>query len=265
VRYTVPGDHGWLELPNFSEKPAEQQVYLCAYLPDELSVLGARGPWTNETGWPWYEYLTRRSPQLPSDEALVARIVEGLNVPNPFRDFATDGTKYTFSTLRPAAPPDGTLRLVAIDYRVFNGLVFLLVVAVGLAVIRRPLSHKVNALAALFTALVIIGVFLPTLSRQLLGGALLSALLVVLAAFVVMYAASGWRQVTISWAAWRERAAASPAPTPSPAPAAPVTATPVDAAAASPFGTPESPPPSSSDAGAKPAADEPQQGGPSHA
>ena len=57
LRYTVAGDHRRLDFPVFPEsegqgKAAVQKVYMCVFLPDELTLLGSRGPWTSEQkGW----------------------------------------------------------------------------------------------------------------------------------------------------------------------------------------------------------------------
>jgi hypothetical protein len=236
LRYTVPGDHARLDLPEFPEDPAVQKVFLCAYLPRELKLLGARGPWTDESGWPWFEHFVGESPSQQTDEQLVAWVLEGLEAPNPFKDFATDGRRYTFSTLRPAPAPGGSLRLVAWHRWLFNALVFVLVVAVAVGVLRRPLSHKFAALVLLVMVLVLAGVFAPTFSQQLLGGALLSAVLVVLALWLAWYAVTLWRPVAAAVAAWSRRKPAEPTSTAAPAaPAESAAPAPADTGGASPF------------------------------
>ena len=237
VRYTVAGDYSRLDLPHFPEEPAVQKVYLCAYLPRELTFLGSLGPWTDETGWPWFEYLSGTAPRAPSDEELVKQVIGTLEVPNPFKDFASDGRLQTFSTLRPAPPPEGSLRLLAVQHWFFSGLVFVLVAAVGVAVVRRPLSHKLNALVALLATLVVLGVFLPTLAHQLLGGALLSAVLVVLATWTGLYLLTAWRQLAtvLTWPR-------NPTPAP-PVVTSPVMNPPADSGGTSPFVPQEQPVP----------------------
>ena len=48
LRYTVPGNPSSLQLPEFQDDPAVQQVYLAVWLPEEWKLLGIGGPWTNE-------------------------------------------------------------------------------------------------------------------------------------------------------------------------------------------------------------------------
>jgi hypothetical protein len=196
VRYTAPGSYRRLDLPEFPSDPAVQKVYLCAYVPQERKVIGSRGPWTDEMAWRWYEMLGGLPRSLQTDDQLVAWVIEGLGVPNPFGDFTTDGRLHTFSTLQPAPPPDGSLRLVAVHENALNVVVFLAVILVGLLVLRRPLPQKLAVVALLVVLLLIAGVFAPILARQVLGGALLSAVLVVVAAWLVWHAAQGYSALT---------------------------------------------------------------------
>ena len=51
LRYTTPGSAKNIELPHFPNDPAIQKVYLAAYLPKELTLLGSQGPWADELTW----------------------------------------------------------------------------------------------------------------------------------------------------------------------------------------------------------------------
>ena len=207
LRYSVPGTRDRLELPRFTSadtdtQPAVQKVYLCAYLPRELKLLGSRGPWTDEMDYRWYEpQPTARQ----SDRQLVSWVTEGLNVPDPFSNFATDGRLYLFSTIQPA--PDSSLRLVAIHKNLLSGIVFAVVLLGGLLLIRQPLTQKFAAVALLITLLLLAGVFLPLLARQVLDGALLTAVLIVLVVWSVWYLV---RLSRVSSAWWTRRLAALP-------------------------------------------------------
>jgi len=194
LRYTMPGDHRRLDLPEFPSQPAVQKVYLCAYIPRELALLRSDGPWTDEMEWRWYEALNTRPFPHRDDKQLIAWVIDGLNVPNPAEDFVTDGRLYSFSTLQPAPPPDGSLRLVAVDETKFHASVFA-VVALLLLLTPRPLSNKLAAVALLVVLLLAAGVFLPTLSRQIMDGALLSAILMVLAVWFVWHVWRIWPHV----------------------------------------------------------------------
>ena len=51
LRYTVQGDGSRLDLPNFPQEPAVVKAYLCVYLPETRTLLGVRGPWSEEFPW----------------------------------------------------------------------------------------------------------------------------------------------------------------------------------------------------------------------
>lgn len=192
VRYTTPGDQTRLDLPEFPSSPAVQKVYLCAYVPQELAVFGSRGPWTDEMSWRWYELFTQSPRPRQSDNQLVAWVIEDLNVPSPMEDFATDGQPFTFSTLQPAPPPNGSLSLATVRRNVLNGLIFVPILIIGLLVLRRSVPQKLAVVMLVVALLLIVGLFAPILARQLTGGALLSGLLVVAAAWLVWHAAQAW-------------------------------------------------------------------------
>jgi hypothetical protein len=201
VRYTTPGDQRRLDLPEFPSKPAVQKVYLCAYVPQELAVLGSRGPWTDEMSWRWFEVLSDLPHPQKSDAELVAWLIKGLSVTDPTQDFATDGRLYTFSTLQPAPPPDGSARLLTVNRNVLNVLIVIPVLIIGLLVTRRPVPQKLAVVMLLVVLLLIAGLFTPTFSRQLLGGALLTAVLIVLAVWVIWHAARAWSALKAAYAA----------------------------------------------------------------
>lgn len=204
LRFTTPGNHRRLDLPSFPDEPAAQKVYLCAYLPQERALLASHGPWTSEMSSRWYEY-GQAAPSSMSDREIVNWVVEGTSAANPYEDFATDGRLHTFSTLRPAPPPDGSLRLVAAKQNWLNGSIFGLIFVVGLTFVRRPVGQKLAVVTATISGLVLIGVFLPTLSRQVIGGAFWSAIAVVVAGWLVWYAAKVPGAVQ-TW--WSQRVAA---------------------------------------------------------
>jgi hypothetical protein len=112
---------------------------------------------------------------------------------------------------------------------VLGGIVFVIVLLGGVAVIRRPLSQKLAAVALLITLLLLAGVFAPLFARQVLDGALLTAVLIVLVLWSVWYAVRLSRGVSDWWT--RRLAARSAATTGAPPPPVPATA-----AAQSPFG-----------------------------
>jgi hypothetical protein len=200
LRYTVPGDRYRLDLPYFPNNPAIQKVYVCAYLPEEQRLLGSRGPWTDESSRPWYESLVPGGASSRDDRELIDWVIEGTGAGSPFEDFPTDGRLHVFSTLQPEDPPEGSLQLSVFGSRSFNVIVFAIVLLGGLLVLPARLPYKLAMLGGLISVMLILGVFAPTLSRQLLGGALLTAVLVVAAIWGIWYAFRTWRWLQrMSW------------------------------------------------------------------
>jgi hypothetical protein len=125
-------------------------------------------------------------------------VLEGVSISgDPRQSFQTDGQMYLFSTLRPIKPADGgSLRLATLDEDWLNALVFLVIVAAGLAIIRLPLSRKLGALALLVALVVLAGVFWPIFSKQVLDGVFASALFLVFVAWLayhIMIAPPQWK------------------------------------------------------------------------
>ena len=226
LRYTATGDHRRLDFPVFpaqppvQSEPAMQKVNLLVYLPDELRLLGALGPWSNEQS-NWWQHL-HGVPAGQDAQVLVGWATEGVVLQNnPADSFPTDGRVYLFTTLRPVAPPAGSLRLVAWDSRVLNMALFGGLALLGLLFHSRAMGTKLIVLALLVTALVLTGVFAPTFAMQILDFTLVAGLGLVLLLWLVA-AARSWKP-----------ARTPPPPTP---PAAPPAAEPAPAPAAeSPF------------------------------
>ncbi len=191
LRYTVPGDQRQLDMPTFpgqeglQTEPAMQKVELSVYLPNEMALLDANGPWTNQQG-DWYSKLNRLPDHQTGDEHLLAWVTEGVSMNSQHATtFAVDGRLYSFTTLRPAPPPNGSLRLVAWDARALNLLVFSSLALVGLVFVRRSANSKLTVMAIILVGVVIVGVFAPTFAMQLIDGYLLLAIVLVLVAWVV--------------------------------------------------------------------------------
>jgi hypothetical protein len=197
LRYTVPGDHQRLDFPVFpaqppiQSEPAMQKVHLLVYLPEEMALLASDGPWNNEAAY-WYERLNGL-PVAQDARQRIDWVTEGIALQtNPTDSFPTDGRMYEFTTLRPVPPPDGSLRLVAWNQRWLNFALFGGLAVIGLVFLRQPLSRKLGAVAVIVTAIVLVGVFAPTLSLQLLDPVLLIALALVVFLWLVA-AARMWQ------------------------------------------------------------------------
>jgi hypothetical protein len=188
LRYTVPGSHSRLDFPTFPDDPAIQQVHLQVYLPSELALLGKRGPWTEDYTWRWRTFFSLAPVPQMDDRTLISQLMEGIDVTgDPASSFPTGGTLYSYSTLRPAAPPDGSLRLVAFDEQWLTFFVVASIAILGLVLVRQTLSQQLFAMALLIAALVLCGVFLHTFSLQIIDAALMLSIFVVVLLWLTLH------------------------------------------------------------------------------
>jgi hypothetical protein len=186
LRYITDSSQARLDFPEFPDEPAIQKVYLAVYLPDELALVGWHGPWSDELTWYWDHWLNTVPLARRGSDELLSWVTEGISVTDS-PAFQTDGTLYVFSTLRPPAPPTGSLRLRAFSERWLDFLIFAAVIAVGVALLGQNISRQFSALAVLLITLVLCGVFLPTFARQVIDGKLLFAVVIVLAIWATRY------------------------------------------------------------------------------
>jgi hypothetical protein len=188
LRYTVEGGGLALECPSFpEEQPAVQQVFLSVYLPNEWNYLGSRGTWTDE--FVWTREGTGYQPRARfSDDERIAWVRDGCPAEaTPDQNFATAGRHIGFSTLRPAGPPEGTVRLTAFSSLWFSILSFGLVVAAGVVLMFTRAALRLLAIGAAIVAVVLSAVFMPTFSHQVAGGITVAAGLVVLVLWSLWY------------------------------------------------------------------------------
>ena len=190
LRYTLEGDGSRIDPPVFPQEPAVVKEYLCVYLPEEQRLLNAWGPWTEEFRWRCDDWLRWRPEPVRSPNSLVDWVQGDLTPGNPANDFAADGEPYLFLTLRPAPPPEGSLRLKTIDGDWLSGLVFIATVLLGLLLLPARLPARALAIGAAVIALVLAGVFLPIFSMQIINGVLLSAIFVVAVMWTAVAVAS---------------------------------------------------------------------------
>ncbi|HEX4148808.1 MAG TPA: hypothetical protein VHY20_07465, partial [Pirellulales bacterium] len=188
LRYTLPAAGSRFELPEFRDEPAAQKVYLGVYLPAELAVIRAGGPWTEEIDWrlerdDWRYNLGLGLVPRPklSDRQLVDWVTESVPLARtPFDSFPTDGRLYVFSALRPAAAPAGTLRLATVPRFPLNAAVLIGLITVGAAMLMRPPRARFWMFGLLLIGLLALAVFAPLLGFQLINGALATGLAVLL-------------------------------------------------------------------------------------
>ncbi|MBL8829153.1 MAG: hypothetical protein JNM18_19375 [Planctomycetaceae bacterium] len=199
LRYSLKDVGPTFELPTFPEEPAIQQVYLSLYLPHEWAVVGFRGPWHDENVWRWHNQVAdsqRRWGQVPmprrDDTNLANWLREGLpNGAAPSRSFAADGQMYLFSTLRPAN--DATLSLRMIDASALKLATCLLVLVGGVILLRGAWGTRVVGLAALIAGLIVLAVFMPLLSHEIVSEAFIGAIALVLLLWFVRAVYQGWQ------------------------------------------------------------------------
>lgn len=181
-RYTVPGTETSLELPEFPDDPAVQQVYLAAYLPAERKLLGVRGPWSEEDTVAFGSEV--RSPSR-NDDQLLRWVNEGVNC--DIGPFSTEASRYLYSALRPEAGSAGALRLVAMHRYVLWTLTVLVVAGVGLVLSTQKLAVRLWWLAALVVAAVLSALFAPTFANVVLDDVFYWSLALVLFVWFVQY------------------------------------------------------------------------------
>jgi hypothetical protein len=188
LRYTLANIGSRFELPEFRDEPAAQKVYLGIYLPAELAVVRADGPWTEEIDWKlerddWRYNLGLGLVPRPkiSDRQLVDWVTDsGSLARSPFESFPTDGRLYVFSSLRPAAAPAGTLHLATVPRFPLNAAVLIGLITIGGAMVMRPPGARWWAVGLLLIGLLALAVLMPLLGFQLINGAMATGLGVLL-------------------------------------------------------------------------------------
>lgn len=191
LRYSMPGDAAELPMVRFPvdsdiqpEAPAVQKVYAAVYLPEESKLLARYGQWTDEYTWQRHNLRMVPQPKLSPQQLL-----DWASEPIEVADFPVDGALYLFSAVDPAAPPDGTLRLVTVDYRLFDGFVLVVTILLGLLLLPFGLRVRVAVVAALVIAWIVCAVFAQTLAGQIAGNGLAGGVGVV----IVLWGVQGLR------------------------------------------------------------------------
>lgn len=170
LRYSVAGEPSRLDLPVFPDGAAVEKVYLCVYLPRKILTLKQSGPWSNEQEFDWS--TMRSAAGAGSDSALLKWVSENVAAGlNSAQAFPVGQTRlHIYSTLRPAQPPDGSLRLRTMNRNVFNGCVLLVLALVGLPFLKRSIRSQVAVLLFIAIAVLLIGVFIPEAGMAILFG-----------------------------------------------------------------------------------------------
>ncbi len=197
LRYAMPdpvaGAGARVILPAFPHEPASQKTYLCVYLPREWALLGTTGDWTPEPG-EGGNLGAATSPHRTGQ--LINWVIEGISVEgNPHNSFPTDGTPYLFSTLRPAAPPEGDLRVYAADETWLHAGMFALVLLAGVVLLPFRFPSRVVAVGLAMGVLVLLAVFTPVFAGHVVDEALALAVFLVLVLWAVWFVVRAWPQM----------------------------------------------------------------------
>jgi hypothetical protein len=187
LRYTLRGNGSRLVLPAFPDEPAIVKEFLGVYLPETRTLLGARGPWTEEFTWCRHTWKLRRPSPNNSPMHLVDRIC-GPETPSArsANDFETDGILYLYSTLRPENGPKGDLEMTIVGRTAMKWLVFGVTLLAGLLLLPARFPVRTVVVGVAIIGLVLSGVFLPTFSTQILDGVLWAAIFIVAVLWTLM-------------------------------------------------------------------------------
>lgn len=207
LRYTAQRSSG-LELPEFPDDPAVQQVYLAVYVPEERRLLGVRGEWTEEDAWITDEDGRRIKKTARQDHELLAWVHEGVGVSQATDTFATDGKRFLYSSLRPEAGSAGAITLVTTHRYVLWTLIVLVVAGIGLGLSTQPIGVRLWWLAALIVAVVLSALFAPTFAEAVLNEVFFWSLALVLLVWLVQFLYWALPQAGTWYSARTARAAA---------------------------------------------------------
>lgn len=245
LRYSMPGTASEIALPEFPDNPAVQKVYLSVYLPRERKLTGIEGPWTDEEPWhppPLFAALGIADPprNASGDDAIVRWVIEGTSLRSQPNDrFLRDGEPHLFSTLNPAAGAAGALKISTWNETQLNGVVFAIILSIGIVLLWRSFAERIAFLALIFAVVFLAAVFQPTLAATLLKGPVVSATTAVVLIWLVRWAAwlanELYKSHTASVAAAPQPAVAAPSA------AVPATTTPPDSSGIE-FGAPSARP-----------------------
>lgn len=166
LRYSLANASSRLDLPHFPDDPAMQRIILNVFIPKERALVGWFGPWAEEWEWLDKDLLNWVPNNIRTDEASEAWVNEGIALAaSP--PFQRDGTIYSFSALKPEAPPSGSLRLITVSKAILSGVVLILLGIVAVALLRSPTKLKIIAITVVCLVMVLVGVFAPTLAAHL--------------------------------------------------------------------------------------------------
>ncbi len=185
LRYSIHGTPAQIDLPAFPDDPAVQQVYLCTYLPAKKVLLASAGPWCDEmtgTGIPLFDPIGG----MNDGELIDWATDSNPSAANSAKTFPIGKSKlFVYSTLHPQDAPDGSLHLTTMGRRAFDALIVLVMGLLGVPLFRRPLRWQLALLLLTAAALLLVGVFLPELSRSIFASIFLPVVVLLILIWTV--------------------------------------------------------------------------------
>src|SRR5678815_2577081 len=198
-----------LELPEFPDDPAVQQVYLAVYMPEERRLLGVSGEWAEEDTWVFdYEqgkYVKRTS---RTDAQLLQWVHEEVSVSQNADTLSLGESRFLYSSLRPSAGSAGALAVYSVHRYVLWTLIVLVVAGVGLALATQPVAVRLWWLAAVIVAVVLTALFAPTFAEAVLTPVFWWSLTLVLFVWVIRFLVWALPKASTWYSARAARAAA---------------------------------------------------------
>ena len=186
IRYTLEGRKDAFRcLHSSTKRPRRRSISARSCRPPRMSwARPDRGPRIFEWGWGnqgrWIPINSE-----PHESRKWSWVCEGnTGALGAAKTFHVDGTPLIFSTLRP--DPQTNVRLWTLDHQTLDAWIFGVVLLVGVVLVRTSLARRVIAAAVLVVALVLLGVFWPTLSLHVLGCPLFAAVAIVLLFWAVV-------------------------------------------------------------------------------
>ncbi len=166
LRYSLAESGSRLDLPHFPDDPAMQRIVMNVFIPKERALVGWFGPWAKngngETPSPSLGYQKTHAPTK-----LLKHGLPKVSRSRPVRPFNAMALCSVFSALKPEAPPAGSLRLMTVSKNFLSSSILILLAIVAVALLRSKLKLKIIAIATICLAMVLIGVFAPTLAAHL--------------------------------------------------------------------------------------------------
>ncbi|MGQ9662682.1 MAG: hypothetical protein ACUVWX_10170 [Kiritimatiellia bacterium] len=187
LRYVVTGGGMRLMVPEFPGEPAVQQIYLFAFIPQNRTYLGHRGPWTPEWVWTLRGFNALPRPRH-SAENLIRWVTSHTKLDQgSLGNFPIEGQQLLFSALRPAHGTRSSLSLVTIPRWLFQSLLLGAIIVIGLVLVPASAAARAVTLGGILALLAVVGIFAPTFVRATVNNASVAAALVILVVWVLWF------------------------------------------------------------------------------